>query len=71
MMNDVTTPPVMFFSVSAPNPGDQVDEGYTYVIEPSPDWMGCVLNKEGINRLKLEVFPRGFIKWRVSHGLIH
>ena len=48
-----------------PNSKEGVNRGYTYVVEPSLEWMGCILDKTIINAMKLKVESKGYIEWRV------
>ena len=43
-----------------------MDEGYTYVIEPSPHWFLCLLQKSSIDTMQLNLASKGYREWRVS-----
>ena len=49
-----------------PGSGEAVDEGYTYTIEPSPNWILCLLQKSSIDTMDLNMECKGYIQWRVS-----
>ena len=52
--------------LSAPGTEQGVDEGYTYVIEPSPDWLLCLLQKSSVDTMVLKLVSTGYTQWRVS-----
>ena len=60
--------PALF--VSADGTEEGVDEGYTYVIEPSPDMTTCLLDKARIKDMVLKVECKGYKEWRVSVALL-
>ena len=56
--------------VSAAEAEEGVDEGYTYVIETSPDMTTCLLDKARIKDMVLKVECKGYKEWRVSVALL-